>query len=214
MSVLVYGISERGERPVGGPGLQQRPLRGVYADPLAAIVSDHDDAPPRTVETLWEYEQIVERIAHLHTMIPARFGGLLDDDEAVIDMLRTRREELLAALGHTRGAVELALRASWQQAPEPHSQTGTGYMRARLELRRQAREIAGELVPLDALARASRCELPARPQQPLRCAYLVDREAVRDFTASIAQLDQQLSGVELVCTGPWPPYSFADGVAE
>ena len=46
----------------------------------------------------------------------------------------------------------------------------------------------------------------------MRCAYLVDRELVEDFTASLRRLDQQLRDVELVCTGPWPPYSFAEAV--
>lgn len=213
MSVLVYGIAERGASPIEGHGLQHQSLRGMYAGPLLAIVSDQEDAAPRpAVETLWDYEQIVERIARQHAIVPARFGSVLDDDEAVLEMLRARREQLLAALRYIRGAVELALRATWQQPPQSDSRTGTDYMRVRLELRRQARELAGELMPLGKLSRTSRCELPGRPQDPLRCAYLVDRERVQEFTASVEQLDHRLSGVDLVCTGPWPPYSFAEGV--
>jgi hypothetical protein len=213
VSVLVYGIAQRDDVPIEGCGLQQQPLRGVHAGELVAVVSDHHDAPGRTVETLWEYEQTVERIARLHPIVPARFGGVLNDDEAVAEMVQSRHEALLAALGKTRGAVELALRATWQQPPEPDSHTGTSYMRTRLELRQRARAVADELTPLGKLSRSSRCELPARPQQSLRCAYLVDREAVADFTASVEQLDQRLPGVDLVCTGPWPPYSFAEEAA-
>jgi Gas vesicle synthesis protein GvpL/GvpF len=212
MSVLVYGIAEPDDAAIKEAGLQQRPLRGVCAGPLVAIVSDHDEPPPRSVETLWEYEQIVERIAAGHSMVPARFGSMLDGDEAVLEMLHSKHETLLAVLRRTRGAVELALRATWDQPSEPEAQTGTGYMRARLELRQRARAIADELMPLDKLSRASRCELPSRPQQPLRCAYLVDHEQVPDFTAFLQQLDDRLSGVDLVCTGPWPPYSFAEEV--
>ena len=213
MSVLVYGIAQRGDRPVAGPGLGGQPLRGVHAEPLVAIVSDYQDPPARpATQTMWDYERIVERIAELHPFIPARFGSVLNDDDAVREMLRERREQFLEVLSHTRGAVELALRASWDQPSEPPSQTGAGYMRARLELRQRAREVAQELMPLGKLSRTSRCELPARPQQPLRCAYLVDREAVTEFTASLAELDQRLPGVELVCTGPWPPYSFVQEV--
>jgi hypothetical protein len=213
MSVLVYAIAAHGEASVQGLGLQHQPLRGLHAGPLVAIVSDHRGAPPSALETLWEYERIVERIGELCPTVPARFGSVLDDDEAVLEMLRDRGEQLLAVLGHTRGAVELALRATWEQPPEPESQTGAGYMRARLQLRSRAREVAGELMPLGKLSRTSRCELPASPEQPLRCAYLVDRELVGDFTASVEELDHRLSGVDLVCTGPWPPYSFVEGVA-
>jgi Gas vesicle synthesis protein GvpL/GvpF len=214
MSVLVYGICERGDAAIEGRGLQQRPLRGLCGGSLMAIVSDHDEPPPRAVETLWEYEEVVERIAAERSMIPARFGSVLDDDDAVLDMLSARHETLLAVIGQTRGAVELALRATWEQPPEPDSQTGTGYLRTRMQLRQRAREVADGLMPLGRLSRTSRCELPGRPQEPMRCAYLVDRDKVDDFAASVQQLDEQLADVELVCTGPWPPYSFAEGVRE
>ena len=39
-------------------------------------------------------------------------------------------------------------------------------------------------------------------ERPGRVAYLVDRGAVDDFRACVAQL-------EATCTGPWPPYSFS-----
>jgi len=212
MTVLVYGIAEHGGAAIKEAGLQWRPLRGVRAGPLVAIVSDHDEPPARSVETLWHYEEIVERIAAGHSMVPARFGSVLDDDEAVLEMLHAKHETLLTILGRTRGAVELALRATWDQPPAPEAHTGTGYLRARLELRERARAIAAELMPLGKLSRASRCTLPARQDEPFRCAFLVDREQVPDFTASLQQLDDRLSGVDLVCTGPWPPYSFAEEV--
>jgi Gas vesicle synthesis protein GvpL/GvpF len=211
MSVLVYAIAQRGDSPIAGYGLQHKPLRAIHADALMAIVSDHEGAALRPeVETLWDYERIVERIAQVRAIVPARFGSTLDADEAVVEMLRSKRERLMTVLEHTRGAVELSVRATWEQAPEPEHHTGTGYMQARLQQRSRAREVAGELMPLDKLSRTSRCKLPAGPEHPMRCAYLVDSELIEDFTASLRRLDQQLRDVELVCTGPWPPYSFAE----
>ena len=213
MSVLLYGIAERGDAPIDGLGLQQQPLRGVYAGQLVAIISDHPCTAPRPEhETLWEYERIVESIGGIDAAVPARFGSVMDDDEAVLDLLRSRSDHLMTVLGRTRGAVELAVRARWVAPSERKPETGTGYMRARLQLRSRAREVAGELTPLGTLSRASRCELPAGPEQPMRCAFLVDRELVDDFTESVRRLDHQLSDVELACTGPWPPYSFAEAV--
>jgi hypothetical protein len=215
MSVLVYGICERDESPIAGRGFQDQLLRGVQDDPLVAIVSDQGVAPRPELETLWEYERIVERLAEVHAIVPARFGSVMEDEASVLEMLRSKREHLLTVLEQTRGAVELGVRATWEQPPEPEPehQTGTGYMRARLQLRNRAREVAGGLMPLGKLSRTSRCELPAGAAQPLRCAYLVDRELVGDFTASVRRLDQKLRDVDLVCTGPWPPYSFAGPVS-
>jgi Gas vesicle synthesis protein GvpL/GvpF len=216
MSVLLYGIAADGDVPVAVTGLLGRPLREVRAGSLVAIVSDDDGATLRTdAETLWQHERVVEHIAATRTVLPARFGSRLDDDEAVVEMLDAKHEQLTEALARTRGAVELALSARWQQpsAPAAIAQTGTGYMNDRLAARRRAREVAAELKPLGKLSRSSRCVLPPQPAEPMRCAYLVDDGRVGEFTELVQRLDERLAGVELVCTGPWPPYSFTEGVA-
>lgn len=212
MSVVVYGIARTGEATIDGVGIEHAPLRALHADPLLAIISDHaGPAPRRTPETLWEYEQIVERITARHPLVPARFGSVLDDDDAVLEMLAARRQQFLEALDRIGGAVEVALSASWPPVVVDNPQTGSGYLSARLQMRRRGREIADELMPLGKLARNFRCELPARPAQPMRCAYLLDRDRVDEFAAVVEHLDEQLTGVDLVCTGPWPPYSFVEG---
>jgi gas vesicle protein GvpL/GvpF len=216
MSLLVYGIgkSADGHSVIAATGLQNETLRYVRLGSLAAIVGDHHGPTPQpAVESLWEYEQVVEQIAQEDTILPARFASVLADEDAVRDMLGRRREELLTAVEQIRGAVELALRATWQRRPGARAepQTGTAYMRRGLELRRRVREVAAELEPLGALSRRCRCDVPAAPAVPLRCAYLVDRAKVGEFTAVVARLDRRLPAVELVCTGPWPPYSFAEG---
>ena len=212
MSVLVYGIARDNETNVDGTGFGDAPLRAVRVDSLLAIVSD-SPALRSDPETLVEYEQILERISTHYPVVPARFGSVLRDDDAVLEMLRTRQQQFLAALDRISGAVEGALSASWGQPTlaRDDGQTGSGYLSTRLEMRRRAREVAGELTPLGKLARTSRCELPARPAQPMRCAYLLDRDRIDEFAAVVERLDRRLADVDLVCTGPWPPYSFVAG---
>jgi hypothetical protein len=48
-----------------------------------------------------------------------------------------------------------------------------------------------------------------RGHEVLRAAYLVDREAVGEVARLIAELDRDHDELHLLCTGPWPPYSFA-----
>ena len=45
-------------------------------------------------------------------------------------------------------------------------------------------------------------------------AYLVDRDGVDRFLASADVVAAAHGEVELVCTGPWPPHSFAAGTPE
>lgn len=217
MSLLVYGIVEAHQGELSGVGLDSRPLREVCEGPLVAVVSHHrgGDLEP-TAAAMSAHERTVRRLMVRGAILPARFGSVLENETAVRALLRRRREDLLARLRRVRGAVEIGLRASWRddgrsRPDAPRSQSGTAYLRNRLELRQRARHVARELDPLTGIALSARRGLAVRPDLPVRDAYLVDRGRVDEFVALVEQLDGLLDDVELECTGPWPPYSFAEG---
>jgi hypothetical protein len=215
MSLFLYGVVEAGGGPVVGTGIDGRPLRAVVDGPLMAIVTAHDDPEPlAAADALEDHERTVQRLMDCRAILPTPFGRVLADDEAVRAMLRRRRQDLLAKVEGVRGAVELGIHARWRDGrdgdPDPRSESGVAYLRARLETRQRARRLASELDPLTALARSIRRALPQR-DLPVLDAYLVDRTRVGEFVALVAELGDVLDGVELVCTGPCPPYSFADG---
>jgi hypothetical protein len=216
MSLLVYGIVAAGEVDPWGRGLGNQPLHGITDGPLEAIVSDHGDRPPEpTAAGLRAYERTVRGLMDRGAILPAQFGSVLADADAVRAFLRARRHDLLGRLERIRGAVEIGLRASWREGVDavldPRPASGSSYLRDRLELRQSARRVASELDPLTALARSSRRALVPHPNLPVLDAYLVDRGRVHEFVAMVEQLDDRLDDVELECTGPWPPYSFAQG---
>jgi Gas vesicle synthesis protein GvpL/GvpF len=216
MSVLVYGIALSDGRNGFGTGLEGEPLRGVAEGPLLAILSNHEGSGPAPqLDTLSAYERIVRELMDGGAILPARFGTVVADDAAVRALLRGRRRDLLARVQRVRGAVEIALRASWRDGlgfkPDARPPSGTSYMRERLELRQRACRVATQLGALGALSRSTRRALIPRPDLPVLDAYLVDRERVQEFVAMVEQLDHRMDEVELVCTGPWPPYSFAEG---
>ena len=218
MRLLVYGIVESANDGLAGEGLNGRPLRGVADEPLIAVVSDYEGADPEpTAAGMAAYEGIVRRLMDRGAILPARFGSVLADESEVRALLRRRRKDLLSRLRRVRGAVEIGLRASWRDGvrarPDAPSQSGTSYLRDRLELRQNARRVAGKLDPLSAIALSARRRLVPRPDVPVLDAYLVDGGRVDEFVALVEQLDGALEDVELVCTGPWPPYSFAEGAS-
>ena len=216
MSLLVYGIVEATGSDPCGVGLKGESLHAVVEGPLTAVVSDHSGARVEpTAGALSAYERTVRRLMDRGAVLPAQFGSVVEDEAAVRDFLRRRRNDLMARLVRVRGAVEIGLRASWRDRTltpsDPRSQSGTSYLRDRLELRQSARRVATELDPLGALARSSRRAIAPRPDLPVLNAYLVDSGRVSEFVELVEQLDDRLDEVELVCTGPWPPYSFAEG---
>jgi Gas vesicle synthesis protein GvpL/GvpF len=214
MTVLLYAIAEGEPGTIDGTGLDGRDLRGVGDGGLVAVVSDHQPRAATPTAALWEYEETVESLMDRLTVLPVRFGSVLADDAAARAELRARRAWLRQALRRVRGAVELGVRASRPDGQAPparaaHLGDGTAYMLARLREHRRAQAVADRLASLRALARASTQRVLPDSVVPVRGAYLVECDRVGEFAAAVRCLDRELPEVALVCTGPWPPYSFA-----
>lgn len=219
--VYLYSVTEPRLDPPAEAGLDGAPLRVVRTDEVAAVVSDRDQEQVAvTEEALWAHERVAESLLNGEgSVLPMRFGSILADDEAVAALLTERRAEFTAGLRRVRGAVELGVRAAWNpeetaaEDDEPVSQgPGATYLRGLSRSRRRAGELAERVdAAVAGLFRAQVHRLLTSPGLPLTGAYLVDREAVGRFQDRIAALDAELVEAELVCTGPWPPYSFTAG---
>jgi hypothetical protein len=225
--IWVYAIGDRPEvpSPPDAVGLAGAPVEGVREGELLAVLSRHDELPAvRGVEALWTHEHVVEGLMAQRAVLPMRFGSRLPGDAALRDALTTRQGELLAALDGVRGRVELAVRAmsaagadrgdGAEDAPAGAAegrQTGREYLRAKLELRRRA-DAAGVALhaPLAALAVAASRRPGQVPGELLRAAYLVERPVVAEFRAAAQRLQRKHRDAAVLCTGPWPPYSFVD----
>ena len=183
------------------------PLRAVACDGLTAICAPADESRP-DADSLWRHEELVEALMETRDLLPVRYGTLLADDAAVAQAVGGRSGQLAGQLERVRGAVEIAVRVA-DRASSPLSgqsaASGTDYMRLQAERVRIARVIHDEL---STVARDS----TTRPGPELmRGAYLVERGSVDDFVARVRRLQDASPGLDLICTGPWPPYSFADG---
>ena len=82
--------------------------------------------------------------------------------------------------------------------------SGRDYLRARAGGSEAAQRLHERL---DAIARSA----VVRPGQDLlHAAYLVDQADVARFVAEVKRTQASCPELALLCTGPWPPFSFAD----
>ena len=167
-------------------------LRAIEKGGLAALCSPASERE-LSAEDLWRREEALESLMQECDLLPVRYGMVVNDEDAAGRLLDARREELLQALERVRGAVELAVRVAGDERTVPTD--GGTYIRVKTRLL-EMHEV------LSALARESR-EL-----SPGRGAYLVPREDVAAFVARVAALEEANEDLSLLCTGPWPPYSF------
>jgi hypothetical protein len=139
-------------------------------------------------------------------LLPVRFGATVANESAAARLLTERHDDLEAALVRVRGAVELAVRARLA-APREHVAHASAreYLRAKVGTSEAARRLHARL---EAIARSA---VVRSGPDVLRAAYLVDRAVVPDFVTEVQQAQALDSELSLLCTGPWPPFSFAGG---
>jgi hypothetical protein len=208
--IELYAITDNPSPPL--PDVA--PLKLVPVDGLAAVCTPATEADV-SPESLWRHEDIVEALMADRDLLPVRFGTRLEDEAAVARAVEERRDELGAALDRVRGAVELSVRVAAsgaQQSGVVAADAGSGaeYLRVKADAEASHERAAAAVhEPLSALARAS-VEARPRPPELFRAAYLVERDAVEPFAAEVARLHEADAALSILCTGPWPPYSFAE----
>jgi hypothetical protein len=183
----------------------QPPLRLVPAGRVSVLVTPAPDGgavgatgdepaageDPADADALWQRESLLEELMRERALLPVRYGTRVADDAAAAAAVAPRDAELAAVLDRVRGAVEVSVRAV---APDGAATDTPEAVHERLSA--AAREHA-------------RLEGP----EALRAAYLVDTAAVDGFVATVRELQHEHPGLSILCTGPWPPYSFAEAPA-
>ncbi|HEY4276735.1 MAG TPA: GvpL/GvpF family gas vesicle protein [Conexibacter sp.] len=219
--IWLYGICDQPAEalPLPAAGVAGAEPRAVVEGPLTAVVSDHEhDLREPAAESMIAHARVVEQLAggDAGGVLPARFGSSLETEQAVHELLRDRRERFLARLACVHGRVEVGVRAMRLGAAEPeHAEaarsSGRDYLLAKLRERGEAGRLADELDRrLTALSRERRLLLLRQPRELLRAAYLVEPSAVEAVQREVARSEQRSDELAVLCTGPWPPYSFVE----
>jgi hypothetical protein len=229
MTFHVYAVTDRPDQPLPDrPGLDDKLLAQVVWHDVGAVVSAREEVVrPAEADELWRHEEVIEALMIDRAVLPARFGPPLSP-QRLGDMLARAYPQLVRDLERVRGHVEIGvsfLMTAEQDTPDdmafragiamPGPMPGTTYLLARLARERELRsrrQMRLEMVHeafavLTGLATAGRLDEP-NDRHVLSAAFLVARERIHLFqraAARAADADPQLA---LLCTGPWPPYSF------
>jgi hypothetical protein len=212
--IWLYGICDRPDLPPPRRrGLAHAPLEGLRQGPLLAVFTRHersvaDPAP----DALWAHERVVERLMVDRAVLPMRFGSTVDDEHAVRRFLVEHESSFIAMLDRVSGRVELGVRVLKISPPLEAAPvvvaSGREYLLAKLQ---NGRRVSGLDEPLAELAVATRHQSPRSADEVLRSAYLVERLAIARFRGTVERLQAAHPELAILCTGPWPPYSFVGG---
>jgi len=148
---------------------------------------------------------VVQELVELcDAVLPARFGERFADAAELVEAVTPRLHELEDRLAAVDGCVELAVRVA---RGEQAAGNGTAYMRAGLEAARAASALHA------LLQERARAAVVARSPLLHDACYLVARGDVDDFAHRVTAYGAEHPELNLVCTGPWAPASFAEAAA-
>ena len=205
----LYAVTD----PPGPPLPPPAAARVLPSGRLAVVYAPAVDAEA-SADALWRHEELVEALMEHADVLPFRYDTRYEDEDAAARAVQEREGELSAALERIRGAVELSVRVLVAEPADPPPGGGgnaADYVAAKARAAALARAVSDAVHgPLRAIARASRQRTADLPSEPLRAAYLVDRDRVDEFALAVAGVQERRPDLRLLCTGLWPPYSFAE----
>jgi Gas vesicle synthesis protein GvpL/GvpF len=237
MALHVYGVVSA-TIPLPGVlrGRREAPVRLVVHDGLAAVVSEVDADVRIRRDDLLAHAHVLESLVEGVTVLPMRFGVIVENDDEARNILEAGESGLTALLQSFDGLVQLTVKAHHDQdealkhllreRPELRllrDQTGKGPESYSGRLRLGEAIAAG----LETLASSDAAMLHdqlmgiaesivlaevAGQNQVLNAALLVRRSARTRTDEAIARLSRSLPDrLRLRYIGPQPPYSFVDG---
>jgi hypothetical protein len=241
MPTYVYGVAAApptiSAAGVGGDAAGA--VEALEHDGLAAVVSDLPDEPIMpTRRNLLAHTRVLEEAISQGPMLPARFGTVLPDRDAVVGVVLAQRgADLQAGLARVRGAVEVVVKGSYVEdalladivrkdrtvarlRERSRRSSGAGDYQQRLRLgelvaglvqRRREQDGQRIVARLEPLAREVAVREAVQRLDIANLSFLVDRDGLAPFVEAVAALDEELGNVgRLRHVGPLAPHSFVD----
>ncbi len=238
-ATYVYGVLSAADKPPATTGIGGAPLQEITSDGLAALVSDLSEQElVLGREEMTTHARVLEEAVEHGTVLPMRFGVVMEGEDAVKhDLLEAHRESLQQQLQDLTGKVELRVRAMYEEqaimreivSEDPEianlreslhgaDEDATYYGRIQLgelvaaavEDKREA-DAAQLLDTLAPLALDTRVGDPTHERMVVSASFLVDRDRMSKFDEAVDKIGQaQASRMRIKYVGPLPPHSFVD----
>lgn len=236
-ATYVYGVLDENSKPPATEGIDGAPLHQVTSNGLTALVSDLSDQElVMGREEMTTHARVLEQAVEHGTVLPMRFGVVMEGEDAVKEELLDAHHELLERQLHElAGKVELRVRAIYEEdallrevvQEEPQvarlrqslqgaDEDATYYGRielgelvaAAVERKREA-DAAAVLDALTPRALDVQVGDPSHERMVVSASFLVDRKTIEQFDQAVDSVGQAQEGrMRLKYVGPLPPHSF------
>lgn len=222
--LYLYGVTRPREIP---PRLADEGIFLVEADGRAAIVSEVEASPVQaTRRNLLAHADVVEELHERELVLPTRFGTVLEDRDAALELLALGEIEQLLDVHAGRSELTLKgryeesvlaevsaplepLREAYRRSPTLEQGLALGEAVTEALAARREQEVEQVLARLRPLVEDAVVSEPAGELAALDLALLVRRDAVDAVSQALEEVSAALAPpLHLRLVGPLPPYSF------
>jgi hypothetical protein len=231
--LYLYAIIEPGCAPLDPPlGFEDVALEIVPFGAFSLVTGALAEAPPREEATILLHMEVLTALMRRCTMLPVRFGTVFPSFEELARAMNEIEASISADLQRVRGMLEFGLTVTQRGAPPipvvlPRAadigascdQPGPG-LRSIAAKRAEHEQREQEMLENEQLAARS-CTpflalvsehvwraLPALAGRGVAVALLLPAARLEAFHLALAELILAAPDLKILCTGPWPPFTF------
>ncbi|MFA4853558.1 MAG: GvpL/GvpF family gas vesicle protein [Bacteroidales bacterium] len=184
-----------------------------------------------------DYARVIEDLAQHFTLLPVRFGTLMESPDAIKEILIKYYDEFKQNLQKVENKYEFSLKVLWdyekcsgkiriktesedQNAAKlfHHNSISTDYLLKKLKKHRfenallkhveqLIEEISSHLAQLNPIHKFQKM---VTPNIILDAVFLLEKNKKDEFIHAIDHLKSQHDDLNFLLTGPWPPYNFVE----
>jgi len=194
----LYGVINSNEGETFGEiGLDKSEVYAIPFRDVSAVVSP---SPMKdyglTEESTMKHQEIIRHIMDEHTVIPAEFGTVINDETILKNLVRTSYNAIKECIKLVDGKVELGVKAILKRdqslTPIEKDEVAKDILDS---LRKKAEQLRnGDLFSSRLILNAS---------------FLIEKRLVDEFSVEIERVQEKYADkLDLLYSGPWAPYNF------
>jgi hypothetical protein len=247
MARMIYALVSSGEHPEnlhsklqGIQGIGGTELTNVSYESISAIISENEKADfTAEKEKVIEFAGVIEALSQGFTLLPMRFGSIMDSIEELNTMLERNYVKIRQNLDFVENKLEFGLKifcdpekitaelssgivAGIDHAESITSESGNSvfrdYVNKKLrehrieELRlKYAETVIAEITEyFTGMNTMHTFRKMVSETNIIDALFLLDKDQKDTLVVAVAEMQKRNPLLSFMLTGPWPPYNFVD----
>jgi len=235
MQLYLYGIIDSSE-PITESlyGLEGASICNVPFRDIGAIVSEISRPIEEATEgAVLEHEAVAEGMMAVRTVLPVRFGTIIDGRDNLLSMMQDYYGQFKENLDRLRDKFEFGVKVIWpgnkvkgnivtafkksgQKMPGAGGSAAARFMKEKFREHRIDEEFkarAGRFVKIvdiffGRFAAEEKVEKLKTENLLVDAVYLVEKDKIHDFREAFEHIRSAHPNLKYLFSGPWPAYNF------